>query len=177
MSNIRIGGMLVALMVAQAAGAAGNTPIATPDVAARSALYMLQFWNTLTQQVHAFDIEARQVIERGFGQLKTATTVQALMASPHGVVVACPQGGMLTARMSRGLPRIARFEWSDCRTEDAFGPYTLNGPAEATLLEASFTPSTLTASAWETRRANWCFRGRNARARFLAKASSIAICA
>jgi hypothetical protein len=143
MKHIRITGVVAALAITPAAHAVGNTPINTPDRAARSALYLLEVPNTLTQQIDGFDFEARVIIEHGFDQLDAATTVQALLAAPHGIVVPCALGGTLTARMSRTVPRTVRFEWTDCQQTDLVGNYTQNGPAEATLLEASFSPKNL----------------------------------
>ena len=143
MKHIRIIEVVAALAITQAAHAVGNTPINTPDRAARSALYLLEVPNTLTQQINDFDSQARVIIEHGFDQLDAATTVQALLAAPHGIVVTCSLGGTLTARMSRTAPRTVRFEWTDCQQTDLVGNYTQNGPAEATLLEASFSPKNL----------------------------------
>ena len=143
MKHVQIFGIVAALGITQAVHAAGNTPINTPERAARSALYLLELPNTLTQQVNDFDYQARVIIERGFDQLEAATTVQALLAAPRGIVVSCPLGGTLTARMSRTVPRTVRFEWADCQQTDLVGNYTQNGPAEATLIEASFRPKNL----------------------------------
>jgi hypothetical protein len=143
MKSIRITAVVAALGIAQAVHAVGNTPINTPERAARSALYLLELPNTLTQRVHDFDYQARVIIEHGFDQLDAATTVQALLAAPRGIVVTCPLGGTLTARMSRTVPRTVRFEWADCQQTDLVGNYTQNGPAEATLIEASFSPKNL----------------------------------
>jgi hypothetical protein len=143
MKHIRTTAVIAALGISQAAHAAGNTPINTPDRAARSALYLLEVPNTLTQQINDFDYQARVIIEHGFDQLDAATSVQALLAAPHGIVVTCPLGGTLTARMSPTVPRTVRFEWADCQQTDLVGTYTQNGPAEATLIEASFSPKNL----------------------------------
>jgi len=143
MKHIQIFGAVAALGITQAAHAVGNTPIDTPDRAARSALYLLEVPNTLTQRVNDFDYQARVIIEHGFDQLEAATTVQDLLAAPRGIVVSCPLGGTLTARMSRSVPRTVRFEWADCEQTDLVGNYTQNGPAEATLIEASFSPKNL----------------------------------
>ena len=104
MKNIPTIGVVMTLGMAQVAGAAGNTPINTPARAARSALYALDLPNALSQRVNNDDYSARVIIEHGFDLLEAATTVEALLAAPRGIVVACPYGGTLTARMTRNVP-------------------------------------------------------------------------
>ncbi|HEX6398791.1 MAG TPA: hypothetical protein VFZ95_15310 [Steroidobacteraceae bacterium] len=144
MKHIRILGMVAAMGVAQVAGAAGNTPINTPARAARSALYALNLPNTISQRVNDDDYGARNIIEKGFDLLEGATTVEALLAAPRGIVVTCPFGGTLTARMTRSVPRLVSFDWADCKQTDLVGQvYSQSGPAEVIMTEASFRPKTL----------------------------------
>jgi hypothetical protein len=119
MKLIRITGIVAALGITQAAHAVGNTPINTPERAARSALYLLELPNTLTQQINDFDYQARVIIEHGFDQLDAATTVQALLAAPRGIVVTCRQRAAQGAPNSRKCARIAsavRRAWTCIRS-------------------------------------------------------------
>jgi hypothetical protein len=144
MKAIQIIGLITTMGAVQAAGATGNTPINTPARAARSALYALDLPNTLSQRVNSDDYAARVIIEHGFDLLEAATTVDALLASPRGIVVACPHGGTLAARMTRTVPRTVYFDWADCRQTDLIGlVFTQSGPAEVLMTEASFRPQTL----------------------------------
>jgi hypothetical protein len=144
MKLIQVIGVVVALGTVQVAGAAGNTPINTPARAARSALYALNLPNTLSQRINDDDYSARVIIEHGFDLLEAATTVEALLAAPRGLAVACPQGGTLTARMTRAVPRTVYFDWADCRQTDLIGQvFSTSGPGEVLTTEASFRPQTL----------------------------------
>ncbi|HKU88915.1 MAG TPA: hypothetical protein VJP84_03940 [Steroidobacteraceae bacterium] len=144
MKQIPILGLVAAVGLAQVADAAGNTPINTPARAARSALYALELPNTISQRVNDDDYGARNIIEKGFDLLEAATTVEALLASPRGIVVPCPSGGTLTTRMSRSVPRLVTFDWADCKQTDLVGQvYSQTGPAEVVMTEASFRPKTL----------------------------------
>jgi hypothetical protein len=144
MKQIPILCLVAAMGVAQVADAAGNTPINTPARAARSALYALELPNTISQRVNDDDYGARNIIEKGFDLLEAATTVEALLASPRGIVVPCPSGGTLTTRMSRSVPRLVTFDWADCKQTDLVGQvYSQTGPAEVVMTEASFRPKTL----------------------------------
>ena len=144
MKNILTIGLVTTLGMAQVAGAAGNTPINTPARAARSALYALDLPNALSQRVNNDDYSARVIIEHGFDLLEAATTVEALLAAPRGIVVACPYGGTLTARMTRNVPHTVAFDWADCKLADLVGQvFSQSGPAEVLMTEASFRPQTL----------------------------------
>src|SRR5690348_9361528 len=138
MTQIPIFGLVATMGLAQVAGAAGNTPINTPARAARSALYALQLPNTISQRVNDDDYGARNIIEKGFDLLEAATTVEAMLASPRGIVVPCPSGGTLTARMTRSVPRLVTFDWADCKQADLIGQvYSQSGPAEVVMTDAS----------------------------------------
>lgn len=144
MKNILTIGVVVTLGMVQVAGAAGNTPINTPARAARSALYALDLPNAVSQRVNNDDYSARVIIEHGFDLLEAATTVEALLASPRGLVVSCPYGGTLAARMTRNVPRTVTFDWADCKQADLVGQvFSQTGPAEVLMTEASFRPQTL----------------------------------
>jgi len=144
MKLIQVIGLVATLGTVQVAGAAGNTPINTPARAARSALYALDLPNAISQRVNDADYSARVIIEHGFDLLEAATTVEALLAAPRGVVVACPYGGTLAARMTRTVPRTVYFDWADCKQSDLIGQvFSTSGPAEALLTEASFRPQNL----------------------------------
>jgi hypothetical protein len=111
--------------MAQVAGAAGNTPINTPARAARSALYALDLPNALSQRVNNDDYSARVIIEHGFDLLEAATTVEALLASPRGIVVACPYGGTLTGahdaqRAAHGCLRLGGLQTGRPRRAGVF---------------------------------------------------------
>jgi len=144
MKLIQVIGLVATLGTVQVAGAAGNTQINTPARAARSALYALDLPNAISQRVNDADYSARVIIEHGFDLLEAATTVEALLAAPRGVVVACPYGGTLAARMTRTVPRTVYFDWADCKQSDLIGQvFSTSGPAEALLTEASFRPQNL----------------------------------
>jgi hypothetical protein len=144
MKDIMTIGVVATLGMVPVASAAGNTPINTPARAARSALYALDLPNTISQRVNNDDYSSRVIIEHGFDLLEAATTVEALLAAPRGLVVACPYGGTLTARMTRNVPRTVAFDWADCKQADLVGQvYSQSGPAEVLMTEASFRPQTL----------------------------------
>ncbi len=141
--NLIQAGAIAALMYLPTVTLAADTPIDSSAVAARGALQALYGRQQVTGLVHTLDFEAREIIERGLWQLQPVTTASALMAAPNGVVVDCPRGGTLTARMTRRAPRVIKFEWAECGLQDLTGLFTIQGPAEATLPEATLAPATI----------------------------------
>jgi len=74
-------------------------------------------------------------------RLNAVTTPAALRAMPAGLALPCSNGGSMTVRMSRGIPRVLGVEWSGCKLF-SWNPYQiLTGPGQITLIEDTFKPT------------------------------------
>src|SRR5689334_8232690 len=57
----------------------------------------------------------RSIAENALTQLKSVSTPAAVASARNGVVIACETSGSMTARLSRGFPRVLRLQWQACR--------------------------------------------------------------
>ncbi len=87
----------------------------------------------------------RDVAVRAFSILEAATTLPELLAMRGGNTFACPLGGSLHARLTRGNPRVLKLQWNDCLLPDFDANVTWNGATEVTLCEESLAPSRVSA--------------------------------
>lgn len=86
----------------------------------------------------------RSIAENALAQLKSATTPAAVRSARNGVVIACETSGSMSARLSRGFPRVLKVQWQACRFNDISGyPHQRSGDAEILLLSDSFAPNTV----------------------------------
>jgi len=74
-------------------------------------------------------------------QLNVATTPAALRAMPAGLTLPCSNGGNMTVRMTRGIPRMLNVEWTNCQLQRWNRLQVLTGPGQIALIEDNFKPT------------------------------------
>jgi hypothetical protein len=134
--------VVTCLLFTSAMSVAAVKPITTTTQAARAAASIHLLREDAQNASYQFAYSPRDLVARQMSELATVTTFQALMQAPGGLVLNCPGGGTLSARLSKSKPRVLRIDWQQCsRVEFSSLLRVQDGPAEVVLLEDSFTPA------------------------------------
>lgn len=139
---IRSASLLIAVTLSGAAfGASG--PITSQSTAARGVMTSAAASAALAELDGAFVFVPRSIVNLALGQLRAATTYDALLV-PTGVTLPCAASGDLTARITHTRPTVLELDWSGCTSSEFGARATVDGPVTVTWAGATLSPVSVT---------------------------------
>jgi len=122
---------------------ATNVVLDSEQRAAAAVLTAIRLRAEVPLQVAGLTYGPKDYVERTLRLLETEFSPEALRQARGGVLVSCPGGGSLRARLSR-TTHVLDIDWNECSFQPEGTRTLLTGPARVTLCEDDLTPDIVT---------------------------------